>query len=88
VHAGNLYNCTDANSLVSFDAQTLETSGREEHYAKFNSDIKGPLSAAHGQYDAARGEFVRRAQCPSYCPSHADGHTTDSRRVAERSLIA
>jgi hypothetical protein len=58
VRTGKLYNCTDANSLVSFDPQTLKTSGKEERYSKFNRDIKGPLSAAHGQYDAARGEYV------------------------------
>ena len=78
--AGTLYNCTDANSLVSFDPQTLVTSGKQERFAKFNPKIKGRLSTAHGQYDAARGEYVRTF--PSF-HTHTHTHTTVSQSFAD-----
>ena len=81
VRTGKLYNCTDANSLVSFDPQTLKTSGKEERYAKFNPDIKGPLSAAHGQYDATRGEYVRNYDTSSHVPLLA--HSPHTRHTVQ-----
>jgi carotenoid cleavage dioxygenase-like enzyme len=55
---GKLYNQTDANMLMQFDPQTLKTTGKRETFEQFDKRLKGPLSSAHGQYDAKRKEYV------------------------------